>query len=132
MGITHTYRYVNAGNVYNKGKADSASGKHDISVATIIESVTWTSDGERASKVSFSVTSGYVYAIALGGDSGWAGSPSCSGGTVLGWTNKTHNVSGSTSRCGLFIIQATDGTVTLTASESWSYNGLATVIRVTT
>ena len=108
------------------------SSGHNISVATVIESTTWDDDTERRSKVTFSATSGYVYAIAWGGIAGFAGSPSCSGGSILGWVNKTHTASDVVSGCGLFIVQATSGTVTLTATGSWPYKGLATVIRVTT
>ena len=128
LGATNSYRYVNAENVYNKGKADGGSGKKPISVAQITSK---NGAGNTSPySVTFSASPGAVYAIAWGGKNG--GFPSAfivSGCTNLGGKYEAYD--GDTG-VGLLIVQATSSSVTVsTNSTTWPYQGACVVTRVT-
>lgn len=128
LGATNSYRYVNAENVYNKGKADGGSGKKPISVAQITSK---NGAGNTSPySVTFSASPGAVYAIAWGGKNG--SFPSAfivSGCTNLGGKYEAYD--GDTG-VGLLIVQANSSSVTVsTNSNTWPYQGACVVTRVT-
>ena len=123
LGATNSYRYVNAENVYNKGKADGGSGKKTISVANI----TTKDIDSSSSNVTFPATNGAVYAVAFGGrDSVPESAPSISGANNLNYTNGW--VDGRGALGSLLICQATSTSVTITISKR---EACAVVTRVT-
>ena len=111
LGATNSYRYVNAENVYNKGKADGGSGKKSISVANIT-----TKDISSSADVTFSATNGAIYAVAFGGrDSVPDSAPSLSGANNLSYDHGW--VDGRGNKGSLLICQATSNSVTITISK---------------
>ena len=132
LGVNHSYRYVNATNVYNKGKADGASGKNTLSVANVTSN-SWV--GGNNVNVSFSATSGYIYAVAFGGCTGDNSTTiTVTGGTLLGvYTNKTtdwENHGESKAGVLLGIVKATSTSVSCRANKVWPHKGAGVVMRV--
>ena len=130
MGVSHTYRYVNATNVYNKGKADGASGKITPSYA-YVTSKNYEADASSYGRMTFSATSGYVYAVAYGGG-GNANSTSLtvSGGTLLGVKVIKETIDSKAYCTLLAIVKATSTSVTVYPNGSNPYTGIGIVSRV--
>lgn len=121
LGATNNYRYVNAGNVYNKGKADGGSGKATINVSYI-------SEGSSTTGITFSATSGRVYAVVFGGKNG--DNPSGitgSGYTQLGYRQRISDSAGA----AIAIIQATAASVTINTNATFPYQGSVIVMQIT-
>ena len=121
---------VNQTNAYNKGKADGTSGKNTISVSNVTSN-SWESSGS----MTFSATSGYIYAVAVGGITGDNSTTiTVTGGTLLGaYTAKKSDYSNhGADKPGvvLGIIKATSSSVTVRTNRVWPYVGGGVVMRV--
>lgn len=130
MGTDHTYRYVNATNVYTKGKTDGASGKITPNYA-YVTSKSYELDASTNGKMTFSATSGYVYAVAYGGG-GHANTTSLtvSGGTLLGVKVLKVTLDGKAYCTLLAIVKATSTSVTVYPNGSNPTSGIGIVSRV--
>ena len=128
MGVKHQYRYVNATNVYNKGKADGESGKITPNYA-YVTSKNYTVDASSYGQMTFSATSGAIYAVSYSGsDSADSSSITVSGGTLLGVKKVEYSDLHYSSF--LAIVKATSTSVTVYPNGSEPYGGIGIVVKV--
>lgn len=114
LGVANTYRYVNAGNVYNKGKADGASGKYTPQFTYVGNAAGSYNAWRYDNLFSFSAVNGGIYALAMGGTSSNSTGLSGSGFTQLGWWRNAN--------AGLALFRATSTTVKVGRNGDWPYN----------
>lgn len=114
LGVNNTYRYVNAGNVYNKGKADGGSGKVTPSYAFIAQAAGSYNLWRYDNLYKFNAQVGAIYAIAMGGTSSNSTGLTGSGFTQLGWYRNAN--------AGIGVFKATSNTVSVGRNGDWPYN----------